>query len=168
MSSQPLVSRLTQSWINSETNTRIDSMSCNWRALIIAVSRVTAEDMMNVFEVNSVAPLMLTKALLPLLKVSAAKRKTSIINMSSGLGSISRDIPPNPLFKIYPYRTSKAALNMITKCLSVDLKPYNISVISINPGHLKTDMGGPAAQLDVSTDDVLGKCIRWDGSITPW
>ncbi|CAG2178328.1 unnamed protein product, partial [Oppiella nova] len=129
---------------------------------------VTAEDMLKNFEVNSVAPLMLTKALLPLLKTSAASRKTSVINISSSLGSI--ELATRPGMTIYPYRTSKAALNMITKCLAVDLKPHNIHVISICPGHLKTDLGGPTAQLEVSTgvsgvlnviktqitDDVLG------------
>ena len=71
---------------------------------------------------------------------------------------------------------------MITKCLAVDLKPHNIHVISICPGHLKTDMGGPNAALEVSTgvsgvmnviktmvtDDNLGKLINHEGSIVPY
>ncbi|CAG2178921.1 unnamed protein product [Oppiella nova] len=133
---------------------------------------VTAEDMLKNFEVNSVAPLMLTKALLPLLKISAPKRKTAVINISSGQGSITNvnPTPPNPWRSMYPYRTSKTALNMITKCLAVDLKPHGIHVICMSPGHLKTDLGGPTADLEVSTgvsgvlnviktqitDDVLG------------
>ncbi|CAG2180066.1 unnamed protein product, partial [Oppiella nova] len=145
---------------------------------------VTAEDMLKNFEVNSVAPLMLTKALLPLLKVSASKRKTAVINISSGQGSIARanHTPPNPWRSMYPYRTSKTALNMITKCLAVDLKPHGIHVICMSPGHLKTDLGGPTADLEVSTgvsgvlnviktqitDDVLGKYIRYEGSILPY
>ena len=41
----------------------------------------------------------------------------------------------------YPYRCSKAALNMVTRSLSSDLKPFNITVISVHPGktvHLNT------------------------------
>ena len=71
---------------------------------------------------------------------------------------------------------------MITKCLAVDLKPHGIHVISVSPGHLKTDMGGPTASLEVSTgvsgvlnviktqitDDVLGRSIRYEGSILPY
>ncbi|CAG2168022.1 unnamed protein product, partial [Oppiella nova] len=122
-------------------------------AITTLLDSVTAEDMLKNFEVNSVAPLMLTKALLPLLKVSAPIRKTAVINISSGQGSIARTnhTPPNPWRSMYPYRTSKTALNMITKCLAVDLKPYGIHVISMSPGHLKTDLGGPTAPLEVST-----------------
>ena len=83
--------------------------------------------------------------------------------------------------EIYPYATSKTALNMITKCLSYDLKPHGIHVISICPGHLKTDMGGPTGA-EVSTgvsgvmnviktmvtDDNLGKLINHEGSIVPY
>jgi len=149
-------------------------------AITTRLDSVTAEVMVKNFEVNSVAPLMLTKALLPLLKTSAASRKTSVINISSSLGSI--ELATRPGFTIYPYRTSKAALNMITKCLAVDLKPHNINVVCMCPGHLKTDLGGPTAQLEVSTgvlgvlnvintqitDDVLGKYIRYDGYIIPY
>ncbi|CAG2178124.1 unnamed protein product, partial [Oppiella nova] len=155
-------------------------------AITTFLDSVTAEDMLKNFEVNSVAPLMLTKALLPLLKTSAPSRKTSVINISSTLGSIELNTEPEvniyPDANVYPYRTSKAALNMITKCLAVDLKPHNIHVISICPGHLKTDMGGPNAALEVSTgvsgvmnviktmvtDDNLGKLINHEGSIVPY
>ncbi|CAG2178256.1 unnamed protein product [Oppiella nova] len=147
-----------------------------------SIDSVTAEDMLKNFEVNSVAPLMLTKALLPLLKVSGARGKTSVINISSSVGSMSLEIPEIFTREIYPYCTSKAALNMITKRLSVDLKPHGIHVISICPGHLKTDMGGPNAALEVSTgvsgvmhviktmvtDDNLGKLINHEGSIVPY
>lgn len=110
--------------------------------------------------------------------MSAANGKTAVINISSTLGSISEANH----FPIYPYRTSKAALNMITKCLSVDLKPHDIHVISICPGHLNTDMGGPNAKLEVSTgvsgvlkviktmvtDDNLGKLINHEGHIVEY
>ncbi|CAG2179673.1 unnamed protein product, partial [Oppiella nova] len=175
MSSQPLVSRLTQSWINERDKhpnrlhvLQLEGTNYNSFPQFVkqveaivgdqgldtlinnagmgvpgSLDSVTAEDMLKNFEVNSVAPLMLTKALLPLLKVSAARGKTSVINISSSIGSMSVEVPEIYTREIYPYCTSKAALNMITKRLSVDLKPHGIHVISICPGHLKTDMGGP-------------------------
>ncbi|CAG2111193.1 unnamed protein product, partial [Medioppia subpectinata] len=83
-------------------------------------------------------------------EISAAKqRKTIVINVSSMLGSIGL-IGQYPFKFYYPYQTSKAALNMITKCLSVDLKAHGIQVIGLHPGHVKTDMAGPDAPLDVT------------------
>ncbi|CAG2175774.1 unnamed protein product [Oppiella nova] len=141
---------------------------------------VSVEDMMNVFEVNSVAPLMLTKALLPLLKVSATKRKTAVINITSTLGSISL-IGQYPFRGYYPYQTSKAALNMTTKCLSVDLKPLGISVMGVHPGHVRTGFTNYNAAIDVDTsvtgildairainDELLGQTVSYDGSIIPY
>ena len=97
--------------------------------------------------------------------------------MSSVLGSIE----DNDKGGIYPYRTSKAALNMLTKSMSLDLKKHNIKAISIHPGWVKTDMGGPNAPLDKNTsiegvlnviekvnDDVNGKMIDYQGKIVPW
>ncbi|XP_054166241.1 uncharacterized protein LOC128963752 [Oppia nitens] len=113
---------------------------------------VTANDMIENFEINTVSPLMLTKALLPLLKIASVHRKTAVVNISSSLGSIelAKPRPNGQWFSIFPYRCSKAALNMISQCLSTDLKRDNIYVISMNPGHLKTDLGGPTAQIEVA------------------
>ncbi|CAG2118390.1 unnamed protein product [Medioppia subpectinata] len=114
---------------------------------------VTAADMMTNFEVNSVAPLMLTKALLPVLKQSGAtKRKTTVANISSLGGCITNiHIAKDLMGMIYPYFTSKAALDMITKCLSVDLAPHGINTVAVHPGHVQTDMGGPTGALTVET-----------------
>ncbi|CAG2121673.1 unnamed protein product, partial [Medioppia subpectinata] len=102
---------------------------------------VTADNMVTNFQVNSVAPLMLTKALLPVLKLSAAtKRKITIVNIGAGLGSIAT-MHNRPTLMYYPYVVSKAALNMINKCLDVDLAPHGIRSVAIHPGHVATDMG---------------------------
>ncbi|CAG2177324.1 unnamed protein product, partial [Oppiella nova] len=160
----------------------LDTVINNAGILIVkSLDSVTAEDMLKNFEVNSVAPLMFTKALLPLLKVSGqTKRQTTLANISSLIGSIE-ETHNYKQFMSYPYNTSKAALNMISKCLSVDLGPENIRVLSIHPGHVKTDMGGPNAVIDVSTsaqgilnvikntnDKEFGKLISYDGNILPY
>ncbi|KAG4441126.1 hypothetical protein IFR05_003416 [Cadophora sp. M221] len=71
---------------------------------------------------NSISPLLLTDALVPLLRKSTEPR---IVNVSSCLGSVSER--PKPDFEFYGvteegYRMSKAALNMATVCMSVNYK----------------------------------------------
>lgn len=113
----------------------------------------TAEDMMEQYKVNTIAPLMLTKAFLPLLKKAADSckdkpmscSKAAIINVSTGLSSIS----DNGMGGIYGYRASKAAVNMVTKSLSVDLKKDGILATVVHPGWVKTDLGGANAELTV-------------------
>ncbi|CAG2121095.1 unnamed protein product, partial [Medioppia subpectinata] len=150
-------------------------------ALTAKLDAVTADDMVTNFNVNSVAPLMLTKALLSVLKQSAAtKRKTTVVNISSLAGCITL-IHKVPFGMLYPYFTSKASLNMITKCLSVDLASHGINVVAVHPGHVQTDMGGERAKITVETsvngilnvidkltDDDAGKLIGYDGTVMPY
>ena len=116
------------------------------------LDEVTAEGMISVFKTNTVAPLMLTKAFLPLLRRASSQKhnedsaKTFVVNISTILGSIAG----NTSSRLYPYRTSKAALNMITKSLSVDLSSEGIMAVALHPGWVKTDMGGEKGQLTIS------------------
>lgn len=149
------------------------------------INFVKAEQMMETFSINAVGPLMLTKALLPLLKRAATVNndkplgidRSVVVNMSSYLGSMTM----NNQGGLYPYRCSKAALNMITASLSVDLKPDGILVTSIHPGWVKTTMGGPNAPLDVDTctnqiiqllknlnDNHNGHFYSYDGQKIDW
>uniref|UniRef100_A0A6M2DQ05 C-factor n=1 Tax=Xenopsylla cheopis TaxID=163159 RepID=A0A6M2DQ05_XENCH len=143
------------------------------------------DKMMDTFLVNTVAPVMLTKAFLPLLKKASDMNSTlpmgiaraAIINMSSALGSISE----NESGGLYPYRCAKAALNAATKSMSIDLKSDNILAVNMHPGWVKTDMGGKNAPLDVE-DSVVGIVktlaklnekdnggfVQYDGKHLPW
>jgi len=113
------------------------------------VDQVIAEGMMNVYKTNVVAPLMLTKALLPLLRLAASQSRNQdstkpvIANMSTFLASITN----NTWGTMYPYRASKAALNMVTKSLSVDLAGDRIMPVALHPGWVRTDMGRSKAPL---------------------
>ena len=73
----------------------------------------------------------------------ARAERPVIVNMSSGLGSIANTDRGG----IYYYRTAKAALNMLTRNLAADLRERGIIVISLDPGWVRTDMGGPKAPL---------------------
>ncbi|XP_008552516.1 C-factor [Microplitis demolitor] len=144
---------------------------------------VKAEDLTEVYFVNTVVPIMLTKAFLPLLKKAATGKqgmgvdRAAVINMTSLMGSIA----DNGSGGAYPYRCSKAALNAATKSMSVDLKDDGILVACMHPGWVKTDMGGSNAPMDIDSSvqnmvkTVLGLSekdngtfIRNDGTILPW
>ena len=103
-----------------------------------------------VFGTNVFGPVYLTNDLLPLLKASGAAR---IVNLSSRLGSLGTHAIPNGPFetvKRLSYNASKTALNAVTIHLAAELKAFGIKVNSADPGHAKTDMGGPNAPMEIS------------------
>lgn len=93
-----------------------------------------------ILDVNVLGPMRVTQALLP--NLSAGDRKT-VINISSGLGSLTR----NEAGGLYGYRESKAALNMFTLSLANEFRDEGFIVIAMNPGWVQTDMGGENAAL---------------------
>lgn len=126
------------------------------------------------FEVNAIAPFLIAKALLPNLQLGQSKL---IANISSRLGSMDE----NQSGGYYCYRSSKAALNAVTKSMSVDLKNKNIIVIALHPGWVKTDMGGKDAQIPIeeSVDGLAkifdtmqlknsGQFINYQGNLLNW
>ncbi|XP_065277217.1 C-signal-like [Emys orbicularis] len=123
--------------------------------VVASLEEVTAETMLTIYETNTVAQLMVTKAFLPLLRKAAQLstgmgcHRAAIINMSSVAASMQL-VQANEMFlKVYPYRIAKTALNMITRCLAADLKVDGILCISLHPGWIQTDMGGDMAPLQI-------------------
>jgi NAD(P)-dependent dehydrogenase (short-subunit alcohol dehydrogenase family) len=90
--------------------------------------------------VNAFGPLRVTQAFLPLLEKGRRKR---LVNITSEAGSIA----DNGRTGWFGYCMSKAALNMQTNILQTALAPRGFKVLAIHPGWLKTDMGGPGAQV---------------------
>lgn len=124
--------------------------------------------------VNTLSPLRVVEHFADL--VAASDRKV-IANMSSRLGSISAAEKGGS----YPYRTSKCALNMVTKLLSIDLADRGITTIAMHPGWVQTDMGGDAADITVDQSvrglralldrvgqDDNGGFFNYDGTALPW
>ncbi|XP_075156923.1 SDR family oxidoreductase sniffer isoform X1 [Haematobia irritans] len=131
---------------------------------------VKADHMMNTFKTNSVVPVMLSLACLPLLKKASelndslemCVHRAAIINMSSSLGSISS----NTTGGFFTYRCSKAALNAATKSFSVDLLPYKILCVVVHPGWVRTDMGGANAPMDIepTTAEIIETIMKFNSS----
>lgn len=95
-----------------------------------------------IMRVNVMAPFQMVQALRS--SLMAGHRKL-VVNMSSDLGSIAN----NGQGQSYAYRSSKAALNMVTKGLSVELSAQGFIIVSMAPGWTQTDLGGVSARWPV-------------------
>jgi NAD(P)-dependent dehydrogenase (short-subunit alcohol dehydrogenase family) len=127
-----------------------------------------------VMQANAFGPARLAARLIG--KVAA--RTGVVAFMSTGMGSIA----DNTSGGWEPYRASKAAQNMLARSLWVtDGKARGITVLSVNPGWVKTDMGGAGAAITVETsargiaDQIerfagMGehRFIGWNGRELPW
>jgi NAD(P)-dependent dehydrogenase (short-subunit alcohol dehydrogenase family) len=98
------------------------------------------EEWAAVLQVNTLAPLRMVERFADLVERSDGK---TVVNISSIMGSIA----DNGSGGEYIYRSSKAALNMVTKSLAVDLAGRGIKVVSFHPGWVRTDMGGAGASI---------------------
>lgn len=126
------------------------------------------------FAVNTLGPLRLTAALLPALRRGAARR---IIHITSQMGSIGQ----NGQGGSYGYRISKAAMNMAMRNMHLELQGEGFVTVSMHPGWVQTDMGGPQAPLRpeesvrgmINVIDRLkaedgGRFFSYDGQELPW
>ncbi|MEQ8515397.1 MAG: SDR family oxidoreductase [Chromatocurvus sp.] len=124
------------------------------------------------FEVNALAPLRITHALLPALRENA---KVALV--SSRMGSIA----DNDTGGSYGYRMSKAALNAAGKSLAHDLAHRHISVAVLHPGYVRTDMtgnrglidtdeaaAGLLARIDALSLENSGTFWHSNGDVLPW
>jgi NAD(P)-dependent dehydrogenase (short-subunit alcohol dehydrogenase family) len=105
-----------------------------------SISNLPLAHFRSAFETNVVGCARVIRAFLPLLRESHRPR---IFNVSSGLGSIStRDDA-----SYYAYAVSKAALNMLTRSIALELVAEGITTVAISPGWVRTEMGGSDATL---------------------
>ena len=102
------------------------------------------------FHVNCIAPMMISEAFVEMV---ARSRLRIIAVMGSVMGSIATNSSGND----YAYRTSKAAVHMVTKGLSHDLADRGIIAVALHPGWVRTRMGGPNAPLAA---EVSAKALK--------
>jgi NAD(P)-dependent dehydrogenase (short-subunit alcohol dehydrogenase family) len=132
------------------------------------------DDWARAFKVNTMSTLKMAEAFVHHISRSQLKK---IASLTSKMGSID----DNSSGDSYSYRSTKTALNMVMKSLSIDLKPFGISVVTLHPGWVKTDMGGYNALIDTHTSvtglrDVIeklnlnnsGRFIAFDGKEIAW
>jgi len=103
-------------------------------------SETEIETLRRTYDTNVFGVFAVTQAMLPLLKKSEAGR---VVNMSSGLGSLTQNSDPEWGFadaKPLAYNSSKAALNMMTVIFASELKDTAIKVNAADPGFTATDL----------------------------
>lgn len=137
-----------------------------------SASDATVGEIGSLFQTNSISPVRL------------AKKLTNVLNpehgivafMSSILGSVQLAEGYSEL-----YSASKAALNSLARSYAASVKGTKLTVISMHPGWVKTDLGGDSAPLDVQTSvsgmvevlaDYPGKgghvYVDYRGKTLPW
>lgn len=132
------------------------------------------EEFLSMVRVNALGPILMVKHFQPLLEKAESPK---VLNVSSWMGSIAnRNKGGN-----YSYCASKVALNMMTKLCAFDLRESNIILLCINPGSVRTRMGGRKAQftpeesvsrmlsiVERATIEDSGKFYNWDSAIHQW
>lgn len=138
----------------------------------LPVHEVSAAAAARVFETNALAPLRVMERFADRLAPGG-----TMAVMTSVLGSVAENGSGG--WEIY--RASKAALNTLTRCWALRHKDAGITVLSMHPGWVRTDMGGAGASLDVETS-AAGMCdvieaqrgvgghrfLDWEGRTIAW
>lgn len=133
---------------------------------------LSTEDFLATLRVNTLGPLLMVKALRPHLERG---RRRIVANISSRAGSVAEGLDADG---DYAYRCSKAALNIATAKLAFD---YRFIFLALHPGWVKTDMGGPAAEvpaarsaeglrarIDAAAPEDSGIFLSFEGSPIKW
>ncbi|NIX76403.1 SDR family oxidoreductase [Microvirga terricola] len=131
------------------------------------------EGFLDTLRVNTLGPLRVVQAFLPHLRRSS---EAKVVTVSSRMGSLSHAKSDR-----IAYRTSKAAVNKVVQGLATDLADDGITVISVHPGWVQTDMGGASADITVQQsaaglvkliDDLTvaqtGSFFDWTGEAIPF
>jgi NAD(P)-dependent dehydrogenase (short-subunit alcohol dehydrogenase family) len=155
-------------------NAGIDARAVGADDLARGALELTEAQFRSVMDVNVLGPMLMVQALASNLRDAGGK----VVNVSSQVGSI---VVAQRIGSDVAYTTSKAALNMLTLKQSQVLRPQGVIVIALHPGWLRSEMGGPGADLDPAeaaarivdvvdavTIERTGSFLKWDGSVHPW
>ncbi len=144
------------------------------------IGQIDYEGWREAFETNVLGTIRVAEALLE--NVAASERK-QVAAISTGMASL-RAVQGGSVAEAgtsYQYRSTKTALNMAMSILAKEVAPRGISVMMFDPGWVKTDMGGPHAQLTPPESiagmrrvlagnamEISGKFLGYDGAVRPW
>jgi NAD(P)-dependent dehydrogenase (short-subunit alcohol dehydrogenase family) len=132
-----------------------------------APSEVTLDQLRQVYDTNVFGVVAVTNQMLPLLRRSAAGR---IVNMSSGLGSLTLNSDPGSEFADYnlvTYQSSKTALNAITVAYAKELRETAIKVNAADPGFTATDLNSHRGYRSVEQAAVIAVRLATLGADGP-
>ncbi|HET8661308.1 MAG TPA: SDR family oxidoreductase [Micromonosporaceae bacterium] len=126
------------------------------------------------FDTNVVGPVLTCQAFLPLLSRSS---RPCVVNVSTSRASLSAVDGPGS----FGYSVTKAALNMATRKLARQMDEHNGCAVAVDPGWLRTGMGGPDAPTDPADcasrllrtvcdegTKLNGRFVTADGADLPW
>jgi len=163
------------------SNTRKGDLSLGEYAKISKASNISMDEVRSIWETNVFGVLAVYQAMLPLLSKSQDAR---IVNVSSGIGSLTLNTDPN-----YPYRAmyspgyaaSKTALNGITVAMMVELEKTTIKVNLVSPGFTSTALNGFEGTESIedgsrevvrvalfAPEEPSGTFTRWENENIPW
>ena len=125
-----------------------------------SVLEVELETFQSTMETNFYGPLLLCQAWVPGMITRAYGR---VVNVSSGLGQLSTMGDDAPA-----YSASKAALNALTCMVADAARGANVLVNAVDPGWVRTRMGGPGASRSVEQgiDTIVWLATLPDGGPT--
>jgi NAD(P)-dependent dehydrogenase (short-subunit alcohol dehydrogenase family) len=163
------------------SNTRKGNLSLQEYAKLTIASVVSIDEVKTVWETNVFGVLAVYQAMLPLLRESSDAR---IVNVSSGVGSLSTNADPSYPYHVFfgaVYPASKAALNAITLAMMVELESTNIKVNLVSPAFTSTALNGFEGTESVEDgsrevvrvallgpDGPTGTFTRWEDTNIPW
>ena len=138
------------------------------------VGNINYDEWIESFKVNTIAPYQMVENFLNQIMNSDLKK---VVSITSKMGSID----DNTSGGSYIYRSSKTALNSMMRCLTHDLKNQGVATLTLHPGWVRTDMGGPGGwidsfesvkgmikQIDKLTIDDSGKYLDYAGKSINW
>lgn len=120
--------------------TKQPDMSMEEYAQSILASNVSLDEVRAVWETNVFGVLAVYQAMLPMLREAPVAR---IVNVSSGLGSLTMNADPNYAHRAHfnpVYAASKTALNAMTLAMAIELEGTDIKVNAVSPGFTKTNL----------------------------
>jgi NAD(P)-dependent dehydrogenase (short-subunit alcohol dehydrogenase family) len=128
----------------------------------------------HVLEVNTMGPLRVLECFIE--HIARSERRL-VVTITSGMGSLADNKSGGSI----AYRSSKAAVNIVMRSAAIDLAPRRINCVLVNPGWVRTDMGGPKAPLSPRESVTAlrriietfgpkhsGKFYNYDGREYPW
>jgi len=116
------------------------------RGYLTSIAQAPEHEVSELFALHCLGALRTTRAAFPFLRKSS---RGLVVNVTSRMGSIARTVDGDFTSKdlSYSYRVAKAAQNMLTLCLSQELRAEGISVCAVHPGRLRTDSGPPDPEM---------------------